>query len=291
MAGMMQARWLVVALSGGVFVSVATPRSAEACGPVPCTQAKLAGAGAVPVNFPGVFWRPLIDNAHPDRSPDPAQISLTRAGDPDTRLPFMATRTGSSDFLLVPDSALTVGETYVATDPTVCEAYGPSGSQAAHIQFVVGPSAPMPTTLGTLAVSDLAVGQRSVPGAFSRCDVEVTAAWQTVQLTLAPEAVPWKSLLQLEVSVDDQSFTPSRYEDHSADTQVTIYHTCAGADPSADSGVASGSHVVHMRGTIAGTTMTVASATATINLVCDATGGGGSGGGPDSGDPGSADGA
>jgi uncharacterized protein (TIGR03382 family) len=175
----------------------------------------------VPVNFPGVFWRPLIENAHPDRSPDPAQISLTRAGDPDTRLPFLATRTGSSDFLLVPDSALTVGETYVATDPTVCEAYGPSGSQAAHIQFVVGPSAPMPTTLGTLAASDPGVGQRSVPGAFSPCDVEVTAAWQTVQLT-----------------------------------------------------------------------MTVASATATIQLDCDATGGGGSStGGPDTGDPGSAGGA
>jgi hypothetical protein len=265
---MMRARWLVV-FWGVAFVSAVAPRSAAACGPVRCTQAKLAGAGAVPVNFPGVFWRPLVDDAHRDRAPDPTQISLTRAGDPDTPLPFQARRTGASDFLLVPDRALTVGETYVATDHAVCEGYGPSDAPGTRIEFVVEPSAPMPTTLGTLAALAPQVAERAVPGAFSPCDVVVTAASQTVQLTLAPEAVPWKSLLQLEVTVDDQPFTPSRYEDHSADTQVTVYHACPGADLAADRGVAGGSHVVRMRGTIAGTTTTVASATATITLDCD----------------------
>lgn len=269
--------WWVVASSCVVIASFAALREAQACGPTPCVPAKLTPAGGtIPANVPGVFWRPLIDAHHPDDRPDPARISLTRAADPATLLPFTATPTGSSSFLLVPDEPLTVGETYLATDATICEAYGPPG---ASTRFVVGPPAPLPTTLGTLAVSDLVVGKMDVPMQFTPCGVEVTAARQTVELTLAPEAVPWRGVLQLEVSVDDRPWTSSRYEDRTAYTQDWIYHVCATDDASADPGVASGSHTVRMNGKIAGTTMQIFSSTATIDLNCS----GPSGGGPDGG--------
>jgi hypothetical protein len=268
---MIPARWLLVLVPS--TLTWAAPRVAQACSQEACSAATFTPAegATVPVNAPGLFWSPLTDRLT-NAAPDPAQVSLVRAAEPATRLPFAArAMTDRRAFLLVPDAPLTIGETYVVADAAVCSTYGASSTAT---RFIVGPAAPLPTALGALGASEQVIKTLSVPTYTGSCTSDVTAAQRAITLDLDPAAAPWAELLEIQTLVDDRVYLASAelirssVDNKPVGARVRLHRTCATGDGGADPGLTAGAHTVRMRATLAGTTTEVASTTLSIALDC-----------------------
>jgi len=271
---MVLTRWLLVVVPSSLVLAVAAPHVADACSPRVCTPAAFVPGGyggTVPANLPGLYWLPQA-NAHGQTAPDPAQISLARASEPDTQLPFaaMAASDGRA-FLLVPDAPFAVGQTYEARDSDECY------SHAQYTRFTIGQPAPLPTALGTLDASLQSIGPSGVNISNGACQVSLIAAQSLVRLTLDASAEPWAELLQLETLVDGQPWSegPQLTRDlrdlHPTGAVVQVFETCDTSTPGADPGLTTGDHVVELRATVAGTTTTVASTSVSVHLQCTPT--------------------
>jgi hypothetical protein len=186
-------------------------------------------------------------------------------------------------FALVPDQPLVAGTSYLLTDHNVCgdEDDGPFQLDGPTAMFQVGPAAPLPTQLGSLHASAVAVASLQV-SANASCDANVDAARATIELDFAAEAAPWRDVLQFETWVDGKPWTPSH---SSVESRVPgtswvgrgsdiVYRVCHVSDfdrPNVyNDGLAPGPHVVEMRAHLPGTAIEVRSDSVTVELACAA---------------------
>ncbi len=257
---------------------LAAPRAADACS-TSCNDPGffVPGDGAtVPANLPGIFWRARYD-AGPG-GPPPSNVTLTATTDPETPLGFTAMALAEYQYLLVPDAPLVAGTTYHLADASACD-FG-TGVPSASATFTVGPSAPLPTTLGALAVTQLPLRTDTIASGGGSCSMEavVASAAVAVDYTQASDAAPWRDVLHFETLVDGQRWLGRRdiltpiapgasWVGRGFDR---IYTMCSTDDPfSSPANQASpGTHQVQLRATLPGTTVALATTTAAIELTC-----------------------
>jgi hypothetical protein len=266
-------RWLWVLVPSSV--AFAAPRVADACSPPACRAATFVPAEGVhvPANAPGVVWTPLFD-AFNHAPPDPAQVSLVRAADPSTPLPFTARAIRySTAFLLVPDAPLTAGETYVVSDARACTEYGePTAGTGATARFVTGAEAPLPTALGTITTAAQLSATRTIPVSTGECTKDMAVVQRTITLAMDATAVPWADLLQFQVFVDNQqssgdfTLVRSSVDGRAIGARVDVFRTC----PTLATDTTPDTRQLQLRATMEGTAAPVVSTTIPITLVCPA---------------------
>ena len=103
-----------------------------------------------------------------------------------TALPFTATALANGDYLLVPDAPLVAGTDYTIVDHTACGATPDAGPL---VTFHAVAAAPLPASLGTLAIVDHQEETFSVATARGSCSSDVLADQARVELT--PRTTRW----------------------------------------------------------------------------------------------------
>lgn len=226
---------VAAAVLGAMAAIAGVHREAEACSVgSDCDSARffLPGPGEmVPANAAAILWQPTGDTPN---GPDPSLVVLTRLDPPPaTAIPLSATSAGRR-FLLAPEEPLVAGATYQIVDHNRCESEPERGGTEAT--FVTGPELPLPTTLGTVALSAPMVADTTVPDLSGWCSVDATAVTTRVAFTPDPAAVPWLPMLARELVVDGSVWRRDE----------RLYHVCESSDD-ANRGLAAGYHQVQMR--------------------------------------------
>lgn len=80
-------------------------------------------------------------------------------------------------------------------------------SELPEFVFDVVEEAPLPTTLGTLRLSEPQSGDLQV-SAGDACSAEISASWVEVEVELSDEAEPWADALFFETRVDGERWSP-----------------------------------------------------------------------------------
>jgi hypothetical protein len=268
-------------LALGPLLLAADPSTAEACSAPACWPGVLTPneATPVPANLPGIYWRPL-SGANGVAGTDPANVVLATAAAPDTELPFTTTALEDGAFLIVPTQPLVDGTSYVVNDLNTCDGSGTGPSAS----FAVGPSAPLPIALGSVAVTYEAHLPTDVPTSSGSCSTEVFAHLVGLTPTLIAEALPWTAVFHFEVLVDGAVWqtTDSINTQPSPRGTWQLYHSCASGDvdPGAHTGLSQGAHTVAVRATIPGTSTVLLTEEITVEMSCDTGIDGPEGGGP-----------
>lgn len=262
-------RLLLACPVAATLVLAAAPSRSEACSAPACWPGSITPRDATPVpsNMPGIFWQPLSAGFSGDTHDDPANIVLATAGAPSTELAFSTMPLADGAVLIVPDEPLVEGTTYVVTDNNTCDYVdGPSAS------FVVGPSAPLPTVLGSISATSERVETIDVATSSGSCSTEVTAHRVTITPDLIYEAIPWSSVFHFEIVVDGQVWRSTDSINTFPDVRGTwqLFRTCPGSttDLGADQGLSAGPHAVFVRATIPGTSTVLTTEEITVDMHC-----------------------
>ncbi|RDV36793.1 hypothetical protein DV096_17045 [Bradymonadaceae bacterium TMQ3] len=80
-------------------------------------------------------------------------------------------------------------------------------SELPEFVFNVVDEAPLPTTLGTLRLSEPQTGDLQV-AVDDACSIEIGASWVEVEVELSAEAEPWADALFFETRVDGERWSP-----------------------------------------------------------------------------------
>jgi MYXO-CTERM domain-containing protein len=259
-------RFLLASLA--LTTLVASARPADACGPPACWPGAFVPGDntTVPENAPGLYWRPsIVDN----RSADPSMVSLVREGDT-TPIPVTPIAQGT-DWVLVPQVPLVAGTRYVLAESREC-----NGTAGARATFTVGPSAPLPTTLGTLELLGHGNFMELEVGAGGSCSTTIGAMAVQVSLTAAPDIAPWKDLLVYETLVDGQPWftepsinvrTPPGGSWYGRGIDL-LYRICEPDPSAARPGLTAGGHEAAFRATLPGSSITLATPAQAFELMC-----------------------
>jgi uncharacterized protein (TIGR03382 family) len=226
----------------------------------------------VPANLPGIYWRPLQSNVE-SSPPDPSMVVLATTADPQTALPFTATQLSNGDYLLVPDAPLVEGTDYTIVEHKPC---GTTPDAGPHVTFHVVAAAPLPTSLGTLAVVEHQEDTFSVGTAIGSCSSEVLADEAQVALTPSDDALPWKAALHYQTLVDGEVWGAwdnlnSSYAPGSSWAGLAVdrvYHVCSTDDDSIGRGIATGTHQVSMTATLPGSTVAIDAPAVPVDFEC-----------------------
>jgi uncharacterized protein (TIGR03382 family) len=266
----MKALFGLSVLASGLGVFGADARTAEACSPPQCWAGFFTPGNAttVPANLAAFHWRPM--QGFTGDTTDPSKVSLaTAAGTP---VPITASELPNGDWVFTIDAPLAEGTAYVLRDLNVCagDQIGPTA------MFTAAASAPLPTELGTLAVTDHLLDTLEVGTSSGSCSIGIEADQVLVDLALAPSAMPWRDVLMFETLVDGQSWRPSAAINGSVAPGTSwqgrgtdrVYATCSSPDPNASPGLAVGPHEVTMRATLPGTTTPVTATSVAVALTC-----------------------
>lgn len=181
-----------------------------------------------------------------------------------------------------PDALLPSGLEEGASYKLTAEVADPDSATCASTSvttFTAGPSAPKPTTLGSLKIG--ANGPTTLTLATSGlCSEAVKVVRSELELVASPEAAPWAGLLRYETYVDGVKWFASndaRMQVHRAGSWVgigkdVVYAACETGKGSY-AGVSQGRHTVVMRAYLAGEpSLVLESAPATLELTCPPSG-------------------
>lgn len=249
-------RLVALGLAAGTILVTYEP--VWACSPAPCSAGFFTPATGttVPASIPALYWQPLRDQQ--GVVDDIQRVTLTSTTDPSTPLPFTATPLAdSSAYLIAPEQPLVEGATYQIGDTNTCTDY-PDYPAAPTSVFLVAASAPLPTSLGAVTVTDSEVATLNVPTSSGSCTFDVQADRAMLTLELSPDAMPWRDALHIETLVDGQIWS----------SRAQVYRTCHSDDPGAATGLAAGTHEVSMRATLPGTDIMLTTAAVTFSLEC-----------------------
>ena len=269
-----------------LFALAGAPHPASACSPPQCWPGYFTpgDAATVPANLPAIYWRPVSSGVQ-DTPPDPSMVVLTTTADPQAALPFTATALSNGDYLLVPDAPLVAGTDYTIVDHTPCGATPDAGPR---VTFHAVATAPLPTSLGTLAIVEHQEETFSVGTARGSCTSEVLADQARIELTPTDDALAWKDALHYQTLVDGQPWgaaasLDATYAPGSSWAGVGIdrlYHVCSTDDDTIGSGLDAGTHQVSMTATLPGSTVAVDAAAVALDLECSGSGSGSGSNGP-----------
>ncbi len=266
-----------------MWISLGSVKPADACSPPPCWQGSLvpADGATIPANAPALYWRP-------SSGASPATIKLTVAG---TGAPVAVTEVvEGQNMVLALAEPLVPGTQYILEETNECQYQSPVRST-----FTAGPTASVPTTLGTTAREAIQHGELSIATASGSCSVEVDAAHATITLAHSADATPWKDLLLYETLVDGQRWSPAPAINVSMPVGASwrgrgrdeLYRVCED-NQGEGRGLAEGTHQATFRASIPGSATTFAASEVSVEIACDTppTGGDDPGGSNDPSTPG-----
>lgn len=125
-------------------------------------------------------------------------MRLTTSAAPSTVLVFTATAQLNGDYVIVPDAPLVEGTSYVLEDLATC-----NGVAGPRVTFTAGPSAPLPTSLGTVTSDPHSRrAELDVATAAGSCSTTVDAEQFGIELAPNSGAAPWMALFLFETVVD-----------------------------------------------------------------------------------------
>lgn len=181
--------------------------------------------------------------------------------------------------ILRPLKGFAPSSTYTLHLPSLCK--DPSGSiePPTDVTFTTGPTAPLPTSLGTLQLAALPVELVSVWTSSGSCTEAILAARGSIDLAAVAELAPWKALARAEVRVDGASWANSAYGDLPLAGEAPAYQpkgrtihafhvACATVPSSADAGLQPGLHHVELRIHIAGETQDAPDLAGDLSVTC-----------------------
>ena len=249
-----------------IFATCATALTATpalACSPMYLCKPKItfaagavlpANTAAIPLLLPSPNqppYEPLVPVLYQDGQVEPTElVDDTMAGWK----------------LFKPLKGLKEGKTYVLHLPQFCPDFETGGTSVLppdDVTFVAGPTAPVPTTLGTLGLTALAPAMVSVWTNSGSCTEPILAAQGRVDVALAPAWQPWLTLTRSELWVDGTVWQKSVYGDvpqtgatppeGTFGRTVHAFHAaCQTVQAGTDGGVQPGEHHVDVRLHLAG---------------------------------------
>ena len=259
----------------GAALVTAAPSISSACEPPPCWPGAFVprDGGSVPANIPAFTWRPL-QQFQSQGAVDPTQVALYADDAPTTPLALTASAQADGTYRLVPAAPLEAGKHYKLVDHTTC----PQGSsfETPSAGFTTTASAPLPTSLGTVAATDLGVIGLSIATASGTCSVDTYSDTWDLVVNLTTEATPWHDVLMYQTTVDGAAWAAGGSLNGESDPGTSwrgrgldrVFHVCGGGDSASSTGLAEGFHDVVFHATLAGTSLALASSPATVNPVC-----------------------
>jgi hypothetical protein len=187
---------------GMIFLS--WPNVARPCSPAPCYRGgHLLPDGPFPARLRGLSWTPIRDRQPLEIDPD--DIILMH-GNERIRVTLEPQDLAESRFLIVPSVPFVESSTYSLELPITCA----ERSDARYFVLEPQPSAPLPSTLGTLNVSPVRRGNLMVASTGGSCAVEVDAAYVDLTVEHAAEAEPWQNTFIYTTYVDGTRWAPQR---------------------------------------------------------------------------------
>jgi hypothetical protein len=265
-----------------LLASITSVKPADACSPPPCWMGSFVPfeGATIPANAPALYWRPSSGST-------PATMTLTVAGT-GAAVPFTEVVDGQSRVLTLTQS-LVPGTQYVLEETNDCQYQQPVRST-----FTAGPTAALPTTLGTTAREGAYQhGDITIATAGGSCSIEVDAAHATIALAHSADATPWKDLLLYETYVDGQRWAPSTAINVTTSAGASwrgrgrdqLYRVCED-NQGEGMGLAEGTRQAAFRARLPGSTTDLVASEVTVEIACaDSPDGSGSGSGSGSNDP------
>ncbi len=258
-----------------VVPATGTPQVASACSARACIEgyAYPSEGASAPAGAPALVLRPpgFVRTAAAPIGPPVVRLLDARGNSVPVEVESLPAQ-GQRAFVVIPE-VLAAGRYTLEAEPGSCSDI-PLLSQAIE----VGPSAPLPASLGNL--------QREGPPAHglvpvseaASCYREVVAVRQDLRLELSAEAEPWRELLILTTYVDDEPWFHSprasglapvggSWQGRGVDA---VFAECQSSQPdaSAPRGLPPGRHSVRMEGFVAGTATLLRTADIEVNLDC-----------------------
>jgi hypothetical protein len=264
-----------------LLASVSSVEPADACSPPPCWPGSLvpADGATIPANAPALYWRPSEGQA-------PPTVKLTVAGT-GANVPFTQVADGPS-MVLTLAQPLVPGTQYVLEETNECQYQQPIRST-----FTAGPTAPLPTTLGTTQREASQRGNVTIATRGGSCSLDVDAAHASITLAHSADATPWKDLLLYETRVDGQGWAPSTAINVTTAVGASwrgrgrdqLYRVCVD-NHGEGQGLAEGTHQAAFRARLPGSTTNLATPEVAVEIVCAAPPTGSNDPGSGSNDPG-----
>ena len=269
---------IAVAWMAAVAALMWTP-DADACSAPACEP---EGAYApsmgqqVPANVPALLVTGNFSNGAQDRPP--------KLMGPGQTLVAVQTTFESQGWVVRPDAPLTPGETYTLTHDGQCFGH-PEGDYSSS--FNASEEAPLPTTLGTLTVSQEGTSTISVPAGGS-CVTDADGVYRLYEFTPDPSLAPWLPVVAWKLQVNGKPWAQTRHgtmgKEHLLQQDLLrVYALCDNASTLTDAhrGLDEGTHTVELQGFLPGESAPFATLTDTVTLDCDADPASGEGGGGD----------
>ena len=246
-----------------VLVTGLASRRAAACSAPSCWPSVVVpvSGAEVPANLPAFWWRAGEGSVGPA---DAGAVRLLNLAD---GLEVALTQQLDGTAYTFAAGALDAGAQYRFTDGYVC---------GVDATVTVVASAPLPSTLGTLRLDPLQVGDLQVSTAAGSCSERITAAQVRAVLAPSTEATPWLSSFVFETLVDGQPWQAS----HSAGASPApggswegrgedlFYRRCS-TSSTVWVGLAAGPHQAVLRASLPGSAVHLETAPVTFVLSCD----------------------
>jgi hypothetical protein len=218
----------------------------------------------VPANLPALHWQPMDQTR--DSKADPALVTIATTADLDVPLGFTPVPQSNGDYLLMLEEPLVPGTSYVITDRNTCD----TGS-ALRAVFHAGPTAPLPTSLGSLSRTAGTVATLALKPPGGTCQMPFEADQVMIGLEVAADAAPWRDALLLQTDVDGKPWSaPNNLSQREAPETTwggtgvdLVFRGCV---PDTG-GLSAGVHTVVMTGVIPGVATSLSSADM-IALAC-----------------------
>jgi uncharacterized protein (TIGR03382 family) len=264
----------------GLGLALAAPRPAAACSAPACWPGYFTpgDATSVPANLPAIYWRPMTSVAN-NVSLDLSLVVLTTVADPATPLAFTTVAQPNGDYLIVPTAPLVAGTDYTIADHNAC---GTTEDAGPRVTFHAVAEAPLPTSLGTLAIVDHDMATFQVGTSSGSCYSDVLADQARLELTPSADVVPWKDAMHFHTLADGHpwggstninatSAPGSSWVGRAVDR---LYHTCATDDDGTFEGLTTGAHQIAMTATLPGSAVSLDASAVALDLECPANGSG-----------------
>lgn len=274
-------RHLVLATATALVAFVAS-RPSHACTAPACNESWSApeAGKSVPANAPAIVF-------HQGTAP------ISAGGTPTFSAPTLKTKDGTAvpftidGDLLKPTFPLPTGELVLGYDEGCVSPAPDGGVTAKTLSFDVGPSAPLPTAMGTVTVT-YARRTVQVVSYSGSCTGSLDAAVADLVVALDPKLVPFRSITRFVTTVDGKDWAKTVFGRDTPTPSTPAYGMAAGArrpdvvfagcgsasdagpDTADDRGLSPGKHKVTIVAEIAGAPALPA-VDVDIDLRCDAT--------------------
>jgi MYXO-CTERM domain-containing protein len=215
-------------------------------------------SGSLPANRAGV----LVSRAFEDFEYELRKVN----GASSDAVTATETQIDSRTVLIAPTTPWVEGEEYVLlASSCAADTEEPLAERA---RFTIGPSAELPTTLGSIDVEDDDSGSLWLIGGPA-CTEEFAADSAEVTLVSSESAEAWQGALVFEVLVDGEPYRDGTKNGlNGSDVEgpsATVYRLCVEGSET----LSEGTHEVQFRATLPGTELSLTSEAAEVELHCD----------------------